>query len=215
MLMLRNGRGIWNDRAMREIDAFHERRKQSAKGGRTTSTKSYMGARAQTGRLREKDVPHSAELLPNLTQTSAKPSGHLLKNQTDGLHPPPSPSPTVKETPSDEGAKKGTEDHDHPSRRGTRLDTDWTPSAEDRAHAESLGYDAQIIDELAENFRFYWTQGTGRNRTTASWSQCWQVWCRNDRRRPGSPRGAGNGQQAPSPHEKLLAGFARAAAREQ
>lgn len=211
-LVLKDGY-LSNDRATREIDAFHERRRSSAKGGR--ATKNHLIAKAKRDNIIKKDVPNSPELSLIHTQTSPKPSGHLSQNQIDGLHPPPSPSPSMKETPSNEGAKNGADYHEQGSRRGTRLDPNWAPSAEDRAYATSLGYDEQVIDELVDDFRFYWTQGTGRTRTMASWNQCWQVWCRNDRRRPGSPAGAGKGREASSAHQKWFTGFARAAARKQ
>lgn len=76
-------------------------------------------------------------------------------------------------------------------KRGTRLADDWQPTAEDRAYAEQRGFSGAEIDDIAANFRTYWTAGAGRNKTHLRWSGgagAWGNWVRKER-----PAGGGNG----------------------
>lgn len=60
---------------------------------------------------------------------------------------------------------------------GSRLARYWTPSADDRAFAQSLGLRA---DAVAANFTDYWTSQPGAKGRKLNWSATWRIWCRKE-----------------------------------
>jgi hypothetical protein len=63
--------------------------------------------------------------------------------------------------------------------RGTRLPSDWQPSAADLKFATDHGlrlYEAEIE---ATKFRNYWTAKAGRDATKLDWARTWQNWILN------------------------------------
>lgn len=202
-----------NDRVVREIDAFRCRIAK-AEAGRKAARAQPESTQWNDQRPESSDQD-SSNIGQSLDDTSPKDHANSTRNQRDEENHPPPPSPSSKETPSREGAEKGGKAHVKQIRQGTRLDPDWKPSPQDYAYARSLGYDEKIIDELVEDFRFYWIDGPGRNKTISGWNKRFQVWCRSDKRRPGSASGPAGSHRSPAPHQKMLAGFARAALREK
>lgn len=71
------------------------------------------------------------------------------------------------------------------SQRGTRLPTDWQPTPEDRDFARTLELDP---DEVAAEFRDYWTGIAGRFGVKLDWSGTYRNRCRElAKRGPRSP----------------------------
>ncbi len=202
-----------NDRALREIEAFRQRLELSARGG--NASKRRLNSRRGEKRQHQ-DKPKAKRCLNSAKDSSELAEGFQSVQRIRGDQPPaPSspPSPTLERAVSKE---KETEPNETSKpRRGARLPEGWQPSSADIAYANSLGYDDRTVRDLAKDFLFYWTDGSGRNKTMRDWSKCWQSWCRKDRRRPGSSGQSGRDTKDPSAHQKWFEGFARAASRKQ
>lgn len=204
-----------NDRVMHELQAAWDRMAASAGGGKAARRR--LNSR-QTGKAHDERETSVTE-----QETSGESSPPFVSNlqsdhspRRDQSPPPsPSPSPLLRKTLSRERKEKGDPHEKSQPRTGSRLPENWEPSPQDHAYAHSLGYDDEPIHEIAEDFRYYWIDGPGRNKTTRDWSKCWQNWCRKDNRRPGSGNQSKTRSASSSPHEKLLTGFVRAASRTQ
>lgn len=61
-----------------------------------------------------------------------------------------------------------------------RLPKDWVPNSQDRAFAFTLNLTDADIEEIADDFREYWTGSKGRRtkRTERGWHQAWKNRCR-------------------------------------
>ena len=62
--------------------------------------------------------------------------------------------------------------------RGTRLQANWQPSAEDIAYARRQGLDDDAINREAEIFRNHWIAKSGRDAAKRDWHATWRNWCR-------------------------------------
>lgn len=78
-------------------------------------------------------------------------------------------------------------------KRGGRLPENWTPSAEDRAFAKSIGWSDAQIDAEAPNFRDYWIAQPGQRGIKLDWPATWRKWARSSKVKPaGKPFEADN-----------------------
>jgi hypothetical protein len=66
------------------------------------------------------------------------------------------------------------------STRGSRLSSDWTPTAADLTFCREQrpDLDPRIV---ADDFRDYWTAKTGAGATKLDWSATWRTWVRKER----------------------------------
>lgn len=67
-----------------------------------------------------------------------------------------------------------------PTHRGSRLPSDWQPTADDAAAARAAGVD---LATTAAKFRDYWHAKTGANATKLDWAATWRNWCRSEAER--------------------------------
>lgn len=75
--------------------------------------------------------------------------------------------------------------------RGSRLPTDWSPTAADLAWAKAERPDIDARSET-ENFRDHWLAKPGREAVKLDWSRTWKKWIRSAYTR-GNPRHKGDG----------------------
>ena len=97
---------------------------------------------------------------------------------------------TLPKNPNIRDNPKTTAKRKPPSKPGTRLPEDWKPNEEEIAYALTLGFTQPEIDDIAFEFRNYWTNGAGRTKTHVNWTMAWQVWCRRNRDHPGGSHAA-------------------------
>ena len=77
--------------------------------------------------------------------------------------------------------------------RGSRLGTDWQPTAADLDFAKSRGLIGTFLEDEIIKFRNHWLSKSGQNATKCSWTRTWQNWVIN----AGKPKGAMNGHRHP------------------
>ena len=174
---------LMNDRAemvLAEQQESHRKSVESgAKGGRKVAERSTSATR----KVPEKEVPVNEN--NDLDQGTLK---HLEERREEKIYnkppPPKGGSPPLTEVPKQSRKKD--------ARHGTRLEADWQLCEAGRKYARGRGFTDQRIDDIAENFRDYWTCGAGRNKTHLDWHRAWQTWVRNTRSFPVADR-SGNG----------------------
>jgi hypothetical protein len=66
---------------------------------------------------------------------------------------------------------------------GSRLPTDWTPSAEDIDFCKKTRPDL-VASQVSERFKDYWIAATGKGATKRDWSATWRNWVRNEKSTP-------------------------------
>lgn len=73
--------------------------------------------------------------------------------------------------------------------KGTRLDPDWQPNADDIAFAQREGVKGEVLRVEALKFRNHWTSKSGKDATKINWERAWQNWILNSKnfQRGGSP----------------------------
>lgn len=76
--------------------------------------------------------------------------------------------------------------------KGTRLPLAWFPSPELRAVATDLGFTDPEVDEIADEFRDYWSAKPGKDGRKLDWDATWRNWVRKERRHRDA-RGNGTG----------------------
>ncbi|AXK79954.1 hypothetical protein DW352_05140 [Pseudolabrys taiwanensis] len=105
--------------------------------------------------------------------------------------------------------------------RGTRLPTDWRPSASDIAFARDRGLANTQIAAEAEKFTNYWTAKCGAGATKRDWAATWRNWIINAQEK-GYGRSYSQGhrpsthsptRRAPTGSDAILAGMGRLARR--
>lgn len=84
------------------------------------------------------------------------------------------PSGTKKKTPSESSAREP-----RPNDRGTRIPTDWQPSAATIDWAKKNFPWAGWAE--VENFRDYWLAESGARARKRDWNSAWKVWVRNQK----------------------------------
>ncbi len=131
----------------------------------------------------------------------------------------PSLTPTIKSPQMEDGgwreekkeeSKRVVADAPRPPKpdpKGTRLEPDWRPSAEDRSYAQQLGLDPE---RTADDFRDYWTAKPGKDGRKLNWPGTWRKWCRRAADDRSSGGGRRSGQRQP---QSILAAGAAVAAR--
>lgn len=164
------------DRELAAAAAAAERARQNGKRG---------------GRPR-KENPDVTQKEPNpfenktQTITQTKPRHEPKPNPEKSSSPSPSPSPIPSISSTD------VLEIPLPTKsQGSRLASDWQPTAEERDYAATLGLDPE---RQAQDFREYWLARVGAAARKADWHLTWQTWCRRsadfarDRATPGHPR---------------------------
>lgn len=73
--------------------------------------------------------------------------------------------------------------------RGSRLDPQWRPSAEEHRWAVDERPDIDVAVEV-EKFRDYWHGKAGAGATKRDWTATWRNWIRNARAGPGGRNGS-------------------------
>jgi hypothetical protein len=89
--------------------------------------------------------------------------------------------------------------------RGTRLPSNWKPSAADLAYAARKGLDPTAIANEAEKFQNHWLAKAGADAKKTDWSATWRIWIIRsaEYRTEKSPHNSRpkNGAAAPDPKE--------------
>ena len=67
-----------------------------------------------------------------------------------------------------------------PRSRGERLPPGWTPSVDDIAYCKTKRPELNP-DDVAENFRDYWTAKPGAGGVKLDWPATWRTWVRNEK----------------------------------
>ncbi|MCV4290870.1 YdaU family protein [Pseudomonas capsici] len=115
---------------------------------------------------------------------------------------------TINQEPEDQEqcAANASPDQSEPdstkSKRGTRIDKDWSLSPELAAWAktERPELDDRMIRSMADGFRDFWMAKTGKGATKLDWAATWRNWVRNQRVTVPGQRA---GPLRPSPHLNL------------
>lgn len=109
----------------------------------------------------------------------------------------PSVEPSVSGRAKRDPAPKGDNAAKTDGTRGTRLSTDWAPSAADVAWQRGEGISDDWAQRETENFRDYWLSKAGAAARKIDWSRTWKKWIRTefDRTLARMPRSVG----APQP----------------
>jgi hypothetical protein len=66
---------------------------------------------------------------------------------------------------------------------GSRLPVGWYAKPDERQYAVLLGFSAEEIDGIEEEFRLWWPAQPGAKGRKADWSLTWKTWCRTERKR--------------------------------
>jgi uncharacterized protein YdaU (DUF1376 family) len=120
------------------------------------------------------NVPSNASGLPTDTRASSKP------------YPDPEPEREEKVRalfPEQASPAAAVESGKAAAAKGTRLKTDWRPSADNYAYAVAQGFTAEQVDRIAEDFRDFWCAKAGKDALKLDWSLTWQRWVRNTDRK--------------------------------
>ena len=135
---------------------------------------------------------------PNLPATMAGPEPLEETNQLTPLAdasgaPPRGGAPPALVVENRRHADDGRRKAEDASKRKTRLDPGWQPTARDRDYAQGRGFSEAEVDDIADNFYTYFTAGPGSATAWVRWSGAngaWGTWVR--REIPRSGRGLGN-----------------------
>jgi hypothetical protein len=73
--------------------------------------------------------------------------------------------------------------------RGSRLPTNWTPSAADVAYCRQRRPDLDPLT-VAEGFRDHWTAESGQRASKRDWGAAWRTWVRREHGGPVATRRA-------------------------
>lgn len=110
-------------------------------------------------------------------QRNEEPKSKQTDNVTTNVtrtQPQPQPQSSLRSEESDaiaSGAQAALTNGEAPkSKRGTRLPSDWEPSADDRAFAAEHGFLNGTCDALAAEFRDYWIAVSGQRGVKLDWS---------------------------------------------
>lgn len=135
------------------------------------------------------------------TQEKPRPNGSTRGSPHGSFEHDPSPRSqtevdnlltSVPKESSLRSPKKAGNGHDPPTaKRGSRLDANWQPSAEDVAKAISLGLEPLRVATTGDRFRDYWLGAAGQSAVKLDWSAAWRNWVRKDveDRSTGPPSG--------------------------
>ena len=83
-------------------------------------------------------------------------------------------TPLSKENPPKGGQKKGS-----------RLNSEWQPSAENLEYAKAQGLNPAETNKSAANFRDYWIAKPGQGGVKVDWDATWRTWVRREAERLG------------------------------
>jgi uncharacterized protein YdaU (DUF1376 family) len=185
--------GHYNKRLCREIERCEAISSKRTDAGRA-------GALERMRKLREAQA--SAKQVPSNCLASASESEANAKHVT--LSPSPSPSLSqAPPSPYDNSHRTadlvGTaEKSAAPSKRGSRLQDDWTLPADwlEWSLAELPAWTEAHARAQADRFRDYWISVPGKAGCKVRWEATWRNWCRSDLAQPGRVNGNGNGHGA-------------------
>jgi uncharacterized protein YdaU (DUF1376 family) len=120
-----------------------------------------------------------------LARQNAGKSGGLAKARKTKDNVPSNASglPTDTRASSKPSPAAAVESGKAAAAKGTRLKTDWRPSADNYAYAVAQGFTAEQVDRIAEDFRDFWCAKAGKDALKLDWSLTWQRWVRNTDRK--------------------------------
>jgi hypothetical protein len=85
----------------------------------------------------------------------------------------------------EKNSKKSSMQNSERASRGSRIASDWVPTAEDRQLARDEGFSVAEIDREALRFRDYWTAKAGSGGVKLDWQATWRNWVRNSAEKLG------------------------------
>ncbi|HEY1490980.1 MAG TPA: hypothetical protein VGF90_08065, partial [Verrucomicrobiae bacterium] len=87
--------------------------------------------------------------------------------------------------------KEAAREQSKQGQRGSRLATDWQPSAKDVEDAGKIGLRLYEIDAEIPKFIDYWHARAGPGAVKRDWSATWRNWCRKafEQQKPGGSNG--------------------------
>ena len=104
----------------------------------------------------------------------------------------------------EEGSMRGE------TKRGSRLDENWRPSAADCEYARSLGLD---VEATLEEFKDYWLAKAGPGAVKLDWGRTFRRWCRTAVEFSRLPKRAGRVVDLAESEAELIRNAARHARR--
>lgn len=183
----------WNPRAIAfrlrmDEASFHEALNPLIEAGFLARDDNASGALATCGQ----DALSESEAEAETDSEAEKTTAPQAVPADDGLRQPEADSGSRQPSPIE-----ASDERPAPARRssrGTRLPEDWLPSPDERAFAENLGLNADVV---GEEFRDFWIGVPGARGCKLDWPATFRNRCRDVAGRKGSARSANGIGQPP------------------
>lgn len=168
-------------------EGYTHRRCEEELAAMTDLTGDYEERRANERERKRRHRERRAELFAQLRDKGIVPKWDVTTAELERLLSADQPTPVTSPETGQGQAKDGDGTANqypvpttHSRQRGSRLPSDWKPSAEDVAYLQSKRPDLSLED-TAESFRDYWVSVPGAKGVKLDWAATWRNWVKGQK----------------------------------